>query len=197
MSPLYTLLVRNQGQVLTPELILGLTHAHAAIDRLATGEPPQPLDGPWVAAPNLRPSNRRLVLDEHERVATWVAEQAGCSVHAWAGYTCIGLEVDGRLTAGVVLESFTGRGANIHVAGVGKYWLNRNWLYSTFHYCFNVLHLKRLTGLVPASNQAALAFDQHIGFQYETTVVDGAADGDLIILRMRPEDCRYLPQVEH
>ncbi len=94
MSPLYTLLVRNQGQVLTPELILGLTHAHAAIDRLATGEPPQPLDGPWAAAPNLRPSSRRLVLDEHERVAAWVAEQANCSVHAWAGYTCLGLEVD-------------------------------------------------------------------------------------------------------
>jgi RimJ/RimL family protein N-acetyltransferase len=136
------------------------------------------------------------VLDEHARVAAWVAEQAGCSVHAWAGYACIGLEIDGRLTAGVVLESFTGRGANIHVAGMGKYWLNRDLLYSIFHYCFNVLHLKRLTGLVPASNHAALAFDQHIGFRVEATLPDGAADGDLVILCMRPEDCRYLPLVE-
>jgi RimJ/RimL family protein N-acetyltransferase len=59
-----------------------------------------------------------------------------------------------------------------------------------------VLKLKRLTGLVPASNAAALRFDQHIGFQVEATLADGAKDGDLIVLRMRREDCRYLPPEE-
>lgn len=197
MVTLHDLLVRNQGQVLTPELILGLTQAHAALDRLATGEPPQPLDGPWVLAPNVRPSTQRLVTDEHPRVAAWVAAQVGCSAHAWAGYACLGLEVDGQLVAGVVLETYTGRSANIHVAGVGKYWLSRNLLYSIFHFCFNTLKLKRLIGLVAASNAAALAFDQHIGFKYEAILPDGAQDGDLIILSMRPEDCRYLNPVRH
>lgn len=197
MLTIYDLLVRNQGQVLTPELILGITHAHAALDRLATGDPPLPLDGPWVAAPNVRPSTQRLVTDEHARIADWVATQIQCDVHAWAGYACLGLEVDGLLVAGVVLETFTGRSANIHVAGIGKHWLSRNLLYSIFHFCFNVLKLKRLTGLVAASNTAALAFDRHIGFRYESTMPDGAPDGDLVILRMRPEDCRYLPQAGH
>ena len=195
-TELSELLWRNAGNRLTPELVVGILHGIAAQERLVTGEPPQPLDGPWVAAPNVRPSSRRLVLNEHVRVATWVAEQAKCSVHAWAGYVCFGLEQDGELVAGVVLESFNKQNANIHVAGVGKHWLNRNLLYSVFHFCFNVLKLKRLTGLVPTSNQAALRFDQHLGFAIEAVLPDGAEDSDLVVLCLRPETCRYLPQ-EH
>jgi RimJ/RimL family protein N-acetyltransferase len=194
MTPLNQLLWRNQGQVLTPELIVGI---QASFDEcLVTGEPPVPVPGDWVAAPHLRPSSKTLVLDQHERVAQWVAERAGCSAHAWAGYVCLGLEEAGELVAGVVMESFTGRSANMHVAGVGRNWLNRNMLQTCFIYAFDHLGLQRLTGLVPASNTAALAFDLHLGFRHEYTLVDGAKDGDLHILCMRRADCRFLPQEE-
>nr|MBP6734972.1 GNAT family N-acetyltransferase [Chromatiaceae bacterium] len=191
---LNSLLWRNQGQTLTPELIVGI---QASFDEcLVTGEPPVPIPGNWIAAPNLRPSRKTLVLDQHERVAQWVAERAGASVHAWAGYVCLGLEEEGELVAGVVMESFTGRSANMHVAGVGRNWVNRNMLQTCFIYAFDHLGLQRLTGLVPASNTAALAFDLHLGFRHEYTLVDGAKDGDLHILCMRRADCRFLPQEE-
>lgn len=195
MTTLNNLLWRNQGQVLTPELIVGI---QANFDEcLATGEPPLPVHGHWEAAPNLRPSRKTLVLDQHERVAQWVAEQAHCSEHAWAGYVCVGLEdADGMLVAGIVLESFTGRSANMHVAGVGRNWVNRNLIQTCFIYVFNKLGLKRINGLVPASNPTALAFDLHLGFKLEHTIIDGASDGDLHILGMRREDCRFLPLEE-
>lgn len=194
MTTLNRLLWRNQGQTLTPELIVGI---QASFDEcLVTGEPPVPIPGNWIAAPNLRPSRKTLVLDQHERVAQWVAERAGASVHAWAGYVCLGLEEEGELVAGVVMESFTGRSANMHVAGVGRNWVNRNMLQTCFIYAFDHLGLQRLTGLVPASNTAALAFDLHLGFRHEYTLVDGAKDGDLHILCMRRADCRFLPQEE-
>ncbi|MBP8023960.1 MAG: GNAT family N-acetyltransferase [Chromatiaceae bacterium] len=194
MTTLNSLLWRNQGQTLTPELIVGI---QASFDEcLVTGEPPVPIPGNWIAAPNLRPSRKTLVLDQHERVAQWVAERAGASVHAWAGYVCLGLEEEGELVAGVVMESFTGRSANMHVAGVGRNWVNRNMLQTCFIYAFDHLGLQRLTGLVPASNTAALAFDLHLGFRHEYTLVDGAKDGDLHILCMRRADCRFLPQEE-
>ena len=193
-TTLNSLLWRNQGQTLTPELIVGI---QASFDEcLVTGEPPVPIPGNWIAAPNLRPSRKTLVLDQHERVAQWVAERAGASVHAWAGYVCLGLEEEGELVAGVVMESFTGRSANMHVAGVGRNWVNRNMLQTCFIYAFDHLGLQRLTGLVPASNTAALAFDLHLGFRHEYTLVDGAKDGDLHILCMRRADCRFLPQEE-
>lgn len=187
------ILWNNRGQVLTPELIVGI---QANFDEsLATGEPPIPVPGDWVEAPNLRPSNKRLVLDQHERVANWVAARADCGVHAWAGYVCLGLEDEaGDLVAGVVLESYNGRNANIHIAGIGRYWLNRQMLVTFFNYAFRHLKLERLTGLVPASNQQALAFDLHAGFQHEATLKGAAKDGDLEILVMRREDCRYLPK---
>ena len=194
MTDLAALLWRNQGQTLTPELIVGLQACYDEV--MATGEPPIPVPGDWLPAPHLRPSRKTLVLDQHERVAQWVAARAGCSAHAWAGYVCLGLEDAGELVAGVVMESFTGRSANMHVAGVGRNWLNRNMLQTCFIYAFDHLGLQRLTGLVPASNTAALAFDLHLGFRHEYTLVDGAKDGDLHILCMRRADCRFLPQEE-
>ena len=191
------LLWRNAGNRLTPELIVGLLHGAEYLDQqaLSTAEVPTPIQGDWVAAPNLRASHKRLVLDEHQRVAEWVANQTGCTAAAWAGYVCLGLEdAEGMLVAGVVLESYNGRNANAHIAGLGKHWMNRNMLTTFFHYVFNHLGLMRLTGLVPASNPAALAFDMHAGFRLEYTMPDGARDGDLHILVMRREDCRYLPR---
>ena len=194
MTDLPTLLAPYLGQTLTPELVQQITD----LTTLTTADVPEPIAGDWVAAPGVRPSPWRLVLDEHQRVAEWVAAQTDCSAHAWAGYVCVGLEKSGALVAGVVLESYNGRNANIHVAGVGKHWLSRNLLTTIFHYAFNHLKLKRLTGLVPASNVAALDFDRHIGFELEYVMPDGAKDGDLCILVMRPEQCRYLPnEVTH
>ena len=188
------LLWRNQGNTLTPELIVGLLHGAEYVGTLSTASVPLPIAGDWEAAPNLRESPKRLVLDEHGRVAEWVAQQTGCSAAAWAGYVCLGLEdAQGMLIAGVVLEGYNGRNANVHLAGIGKHWLNRNMLTTFFHYAFNHLKLTRLTGLVPASNGAAMAFDLHAGFRPEAVLVDGAPDGDLYVLVMRREDCRYLP----
>lgn len=191
---LHDLLARNQGNVLTPELITGLTQHALYLERLTT-EVPEAVTDSWVAPDSLRPSNTRLVLDQHQRIADFVANLSGCSAEAWAGYVTLGLETQaGELVAGIVLENYNGRNANVHVAGVGKHWLNRNLLVTFFSYCFDHLQLTRLTGLVAASNQAALTFDLHLGFRHEFTMRDGAKDGDLHILVMRRDDCRFLPQ---
>ncbi len=113
------LLWRNQGNTLTPELIVGLLHGAEYVDTLSTASVPTPIVGDWEAAPGLRESTKRLVLDEHGRVAEWVAQQTGCSAAAWAGYVCLGLEdAQGMLIAGVVLEGYNGRNANVHLAGI-------------------------------------------------------------------------------
>jgi len=179
------ILWRNQGNVLTPELITGLLYA----DRLVTCEVPIAIQGDWVA----KQAGSRLVLDQHERVAKWVAEQTDCSDHAWAGYVCLGMEdATGELVAGIVLESYNGVNANVHIAGIGKNWMSKNMLLTFFIYTFNHLKLIRLTGLVAASNKTALDFDYHVGFKHEATLKDAAVDGDMEVLVMRREDCRFL-----
>lgn len=196
MDTLDNILRRNLGQVLTPELVAGILQSAGPPELEAAlpvrGAPTDPQIPAWAP-----PSHRRLVIDEHARIAQWVAERAGCDVHAWAGYVCIGVEQGDDLVAGVVLESFTGSNANIHVAGVGRHWLNRALLFTVFDYAFNQLGLRRLTGYVQANNANALRFDTHLGFVPEAVIRDGAPSGDVIVLAMYPETCRYLRRPTH
>jgi RimJ/RimL family protein N-acetyltransferase len=138
------------------------------------------------------PEQDQLITDQHGRVAAWVAARAGCSEHAWAEYTTIGLEREGELVGGVVFESFTGTNANIHVAGSGPFWMTRAFLFAVFDYAFNQLKLKRLTGYVEAANERALDFDRKLGFVDEAVLKDAMPSGDVVILCMRAEHCRFI-----
>lgn len=142
------------------------------------------------------PAASVLITDQHARIADWVATRTGCDAHTWAGYVCFGLERDGELRVGVVFEGFTGTSANIHAAAVNAHAFTRAFFEVVFGYAFNQLKLKRLTGLVSAKNAAALRFDRHLGFEDEAVLKDGCEDGDVIVLVMRPETCRFLRRIE-
>lgn len=189
MNTVDDVLRRNLGQTLTPELITGILVA-VGPPELEAAIPPRPIPASPVSG--YAPSSRTLVLDDHARVADWVAQRVGCSVHTWAGYVGIGLEQNGDLIAGVVIEGYNGVNAYIHVAGVGRQWLNRAMLFTVFDYAFHQLGLRRLTGIVAADNVDALRFDQHLGFEVEAVMRDAVPSGDAYILVMRPETCRYL-----
>lgn len=103
----------------------------------------------------------------------------------------IGLERDGDLIAGVLYDNFNGRSVCMHVAGVGN-WLNRGYLKRAFDYPFNQLKVGKLIGLVDSKNKAALRFDRHLGFVAEGIIKDAGRTGDLHILTMTREQCRYL-----
>lgn len=99
---------------------------------------------------------------------------------------------DEVLVAGVLYEDFNGANLLMHVAAEGKYWLDRRYLWFCFWYPFEQLRCKRVTGVVPATNEQAIIFDQHLGFKLEAVLKDAHPTGDLNILVMRKEDCRWL-----
>lgn len=106
----------------------------------------------------------------------------------------LGLVRDGRLVAGVLYEGFNGRNVWMHVAAEpGRQWMNRQYLWYCFHYPFNEMGVDRISGYVNASNQQAIAFDEHLGFQREATLEGAAPDGgDVLIYVMRRHNCRFL-----
>jgi RimJ/RimL family protein N-acetyltransferase len=61
-----------------------------------------------------------------------------------------------------------------------------------FNYPFVQLGCSKLFGQVPASNRKALEFDLKLGFIEEARVKDVFPDGDLIVIAMKREDCRWL-----
>lgn len=189
MDTLEQFLTENVGQLLTPDLAKTIM---SLVPRLATSENLgicQPQDA-------VAPDYPRLITNESKRFIDWVAKQVW-SV-PWSSAYGMGLiDKNGDILCGVVLEDYNKVSASIHVAGVGKYWLNKHFLYSVFDYTFNQLKLKRLTGLVAQGNDAALRFDLGLGFKVEAVLKDAHQDGDIYLLVMRPEDCRYLNQERH
>ena len=135
--------------------------------------------------------SKRLVIGENARVGEWVADRVQ-QWASWGDFSAIGLEKDGEIVAGVVMNDFNGANASVHVAGTGKHWLNRDFLFACFDWWFNQLKLKRITGYVSSDNEAALQFDKALGFKEEFVMKDAHPDGDIIVMVMRREDCRWL-----
>jgi L-amino acid N-acyltransferase YncA len=54
------------------------------------------------------------------------------------------------------------------------------------------LKLKVILALVSSNNTEALKLDRHLGFVDKAYIEDAHLDGDLVILAMRRENCRWL-----
>jgi len=134
---------------------------------------------------------KKIVVGDDNRVGEFISKRLN---RIWipGEATTIGLEKDGKLVAGVMYSDCNGSNVCMHVAAEGKEWMTREYLWFCFYYPFEQLKVKRITGLVDDDNQAALEFDLHLGFKEEYRLKDAGKNGDLIILVMRKEDCRFL-----
>jgi RimJ/RimL family protein N-acetyltransferase len=135
-----------------------------------------------------------LIYGQEERLLPWAQERIGVAFRRDA-YT-IGLEKDGELVAVVVFDSFSQTDACMHIASDGtRAWMNKSLLIAAFAYPFVQLGLLRVTGLVPATNSDALAFDEHLGFVREGFHPRaGPAGCDLVSLGLLREHCRFIPK---
>lgn len=133
-----------------------------------------------------------LIFDDKPRVGAWVAEQVEQKA-SWGSFYAMGIEHEGELVAGVVVNNYNGANATCHIAIARP----TRELPELFHhvclYAFRQCGLKRLTGMVPASKPKVVAFDKHLGFEEEFVMPSAAADGGaLVILVMWPDKCRWL-----
>ena len=106
---------------------------------------------------------------------------------------CIGQEIDGNLVAVVGYCSFMPNACQMHIAAVDEVnWMSRDLLWAAFDYPFNVLGVKVILGQICGSNEDALRLNRHLGFKVVAEIPDAHMDGDLVIMAMRKEDCRWL-----
>ena len=128
-----------------------------------------------------------------EEMVSWAQKVIGCQFRPDA--KAIGLEGDNGLQAVTVFDGFSQCDCNIHVASDGSgRWMTREFLFHSFAYPFIQLGLRRVTGLVPAKNEAALRLDLHLGFEHEGRCRNALPDDDIIVLGMLRENCRFIPR---
>lgn len=111
----------------------------------------------------------------------------------------ISREENSELYAAVVYENYTGEGGSIeaHIGTFTKRWLNRDFLYIVFDYPFNQLKCNQAFVKVKAKNEKSLNWCRSLGFKDLITIEDVFPDDDMVVLRMKREECRYLDIKPH
>lgn len=133
-----------------------------------------------------------LVYEDPERLVAWATKIIGFPLRP--DVKAIGWREDGELRAVTLYDNFSQCDCNIHIAsdGTGN-WLRRQFLVASFMHPFVQWNLRRVTGLVPATNQRALNFDLHLGFVQEGYLRHALPDDDIIVLGMLRTTCRFIP----
>lgn len=108
--------------------------------------------------------------------------------------TLVWLDKKGYIRWVVGYNNFLGKSVQMHIASIKGYETRpRQLLYDAFDFPFNVLHVDLLIGVINSLNIHALNFDLKLGFREKTRWKNMHEDGgDLIILEMHKNDCRWL-----
>ena len=104
----------------------------------------------------------------------------------------IGRIEDGKILCAVGYDCFNGASCQMHVAGEGKNWINREILKAAFDYPFNQLGLQMVIGPVPSGNTDAIKLDLHLGFKLLCDIPGAHPDGSLLIMGMYKHECRWI-----
>jgi len=136
---------------------------------------------------------KTLITDQKDRVALWVAQQLG-GASTWSGaFNAIGVEHGGDLVAGVVVDRWIpGARCEVHLAGLGKTWINRGFMRAIADYCYTQLQCKVVIAVIAASNTASQKFTKHVGFTEVCRIADAAPDGDLVMFALPRSNCRWM-----
>jgi len=133
---------------------------------------------------------RRVVTDNQEHLRGWITGVLGMQFSPYA--TFIGQEVDGEVKAVVAFDNILDKSCEMHTAAIVPNWISKDLLWACFDYPFNILKVKVILASVASTNKEALKLDRHLGFVDKAYIEDAHIDGDLVILAMRREDCRWL-----
>lgn len=135
-----------------------------------------------------------MIVFDAERIGPWVCERTGGRYEPSTS-AAVAMEEDGVITAGVLYDMFNGRSICMHVA-IEKP-VSRRFTRICFDYPFNQLKVHKVMGLVDSTNSKALRFDKLLGFVEEARIEGAGKTGDLVILTMTRQQCRWIKEASH
>ena len=104
----------------------------------------------------------------------------------------------GKIEWIVGYTGFIGKTCQMHMVNFGTRATPRALLNAAFDYPFNQLGLHSVLGVVNSSNEKAMRYDRHLGFQ-EVLRFPEAHDngGDLVLFKMDKAQCRWIKEKQH
>lgn len=136
---------------------------------------------------------KRIITGREDIFGPWLAKLLG-NVWVPGKGSIIGLWDDNEgPIAGCLYESCNGASIVGSLAGIGKKWMNREYLWYCYYYPFEQLKVNKIIGIVESGNLAARKLDEHMGFVLEATLKQAAPRGeDLLIYTMTKDQCKWL-----
>jgi len=122
-------------------------------------------------------------------VGEWVCSQTGGGYHAERS-NAIGLRRGEELVCGVVYENWNGRSIVCHIAFRGR--LTPAYLGAVFDYPFNVCKVDKIIAPIGSGNVKAITLVSKMGFIEEGRIKNADTDGDIVLLTLTRDACRYL-----
>ena len=128
----------------------------------------------------------RIVNGPH--VGLWVGERME-GIFPAERSVAIGLEKDGQLIAGTVYENWNGRSVVCHIA-----WerVTPTYVAAVYDYAYNVCGVDKIIGPISSNHTRALRLVRKMGFSEEARLKNAAPDGDIVLMTLTPERCRFL-----
>jgi RimJ/RimL family protein N-acetyltransferase len=137
---------------------------------------------------------RQITTENQEELRNWLSK-VGNNVYPQET-KCIGQEKDGQLIAVVGYNNFTEKLCQIHVASTDVYWLNKDLLFAIFDYPFNKVGVKVILAPICKDNHKSLNLCRKLGFVKVADIPYAHKDGDLVIMAMKRNQCKWLQQGE-
>ena len=120
-------------------------------------------------------------------IASWVMDGIGTSND---NMTAIGDVKDGVLIAAFCFENWNENNlwghSRIDASPRKQFWI------ANANYIFNQCGVKRFSATVEATNKKAIDLNHHIGFKTEAILKDAGKTGDLLVMVLWKENCRFL-----
>lgn len=137
---------------------------------------------------------RRITTENQSQLRDWLSKVG--SFDYPLGTACIGQEKDGELIAVVGYNGFLPNSCQIHVASTDVYWLNKDLLFAIFDYPFNKIGVEVILAPIYKGNVKSLNLCRKLGFEIVGDIPFGHPKGDLIVVAMKRNQCKWLQQGE-
>ena len=137
---------------------------------------------------------RRVTTENQEELRSWLSKKEKFDYSQ--NTACIGQEKDGKLIAVVGYNSFLPNSCQMHIASTDVLWPTKDFLFAVFDYPFNKLKVKVIIAPICKGNVKPLNMCRKLGFEQVADIPYGHPDGDLIVVTMKRNQCKWLQQGE-
>ena len=108
------------------------------------------------------------------------------------GVMCAGILKNGEIIGSVIYHRFRWPDIEIGIETSDPTWCNRRILKEIFNYPFNELECRRVTATTDPSKPEVCQFLKRIGFVEEGRLRDALPHGDILILGMKHDECKWV-----